>query len=172
MKIVLPLLLALLGVPAALVAQQNDQTASVDIAIERQYSMPAEQVSELRAGEGVALALPAELNGYPGPRQVIDLAGPLELTNSQRQQVAMVRSQMTEAAVAKGAEILAAEARLTTLFREGVATGSSVDVLTAEIGRLQGELRSIHLSAHLLARSLLTREQIDAYEQHRGYAAR
>lgn len=174
MKTMLTLLAFSLALPAAAAAQQHEHAHSpyADMEIEQQFSMPADEVSELRAGEGMGLAMPAELNGYPGPKHVLDLAGPLALTNSQRQQIATVRSQMTEAAVAKGGEILAAEARLTGLFRDGVATGSEVDGLTAEIGRLQGELRSIHLSAHLLTRSLLTPEQIGAYDEHRGYAAR
>ena len=33
-----------------------------------------EQIAQLRAGKGMALALAAELNGYPGPLHALDLA--------------------------------------------------------------------------------------------------
>lgn len=36
-----------------------------------------EQLADLRAGRGMGLALLAELNGYPGPLHVIELADPL-----------------------------------------------------------------------------------------------
>jgi hypothetical protein len=42
-----------------------------------------EQIADLRAGRGMALALTAELNGYPGPLHVLDLADQLALTATQ-----------------------------------------------------------------------------------------
>ena len=42
------------------------------------------QIAQLRAGEGMGLALAAELNGYPGPRHVLDLGAELGLTDAQR----------------------------------------------------------------------------------------
>lgn len=46
-------------------------------------ALSGEPVAELRAGEGMGLALAAELNGYPGPRHVLDLANQLGLTDEQ-----------------------------------------------------------------------------------------
>ena len=37
-------------------------------------ALSAEQIADLRAGRGMGFALPAELNGYPGPLHVIELA--------------------------------------------------------------------------------------------------
>ena len=42
-----------------------------------------EQIADLRAGRGMALALAAELNGYPGPAHLLELAGQLDLTVEQ-----------------------------------------------------------------------------------------
>ena len=42
-----------------------------------------QQVADLRAGRGMGMALPAELNGYPGPSHVIELADKLTLTDAQ-----------------------------------------------------------------------------------------
>ena len=43
-----------------------------------------QQVSDLRAGRGMGLALAAELNGYPGPSHVLEFADQLELSAEQR----------------------------------------------------------------------------------------
>jgi hypothetical protein len=36
-------------------------------------ALSAEQIADLKAGQGLSLALAAELNGYPGPRHVLEL---------------------------------------------------------------------------------------------------
>src|SRR5690242_3488719 len=46
-----------------------------------------QQLAELRAGRGMGMALPAELNGYPGPVHVLELADALGLTPEQRERV-------------------------------------------------------------------------------------
>jgi hypothetical protein len=37
-------------------------------------ALTEQQIADLRAGRGMGLALPAELNGYPGPLHVLELA--------------------------------------------------------------------------------------------------
>ena len=39
-------------------------------------------MADLRAGRGMGLALAAELNGYPGPAHVLELADKLDLARS------------------------------------------------------------------------------------------
>src|SRR5688572_1542697 len=57
-----------------------------------------QQIDELRTGHGMGLALPAELNGYPGPRHVLDLADELKLSTDQRAATeALVRAMRAEA---------------------------------------------------------------------------
>ena len=46
-------------------------------------AMAPERVADILAGRGAGYALSAELNGYPGPRHVIDLAGELALAPEQ-----------------------------------------------------------------------------------------
>ena len=48
-------------------------------------SLSDQQLSDLRAGRGMGMALPAELNGYPGPVHVLELADALGLTPEQRE---------------------------------------------------------------------------------------
>ena len=43
-----------------------------------------QQIADLKAGRGAGFALAAELNGYPGPSHVLELAAPLELSAEQR----------------------------------------------------------------------------------------
>src|SRR5512142_2121509 len=50
-------------------------------------SLTEEQMKAYREGTGMGMAIPAELNGFPGPRHVLDLAGPLSLTAEQRTRV-------------------------------------------------------------------------------------
>ena len=47
-------------------------------------ALSEKQVSDLNAGRGMGLALAAELNGYPGPSHVLELADKLELSSDQR----------------------------------------------------------------------------------------
>jgi hypothetical protein len=46
-----------------------------------------QQIADLRAGRGMGLALAAELNGYPGPSHVLELADQLGLSPEQRSKV-------------------------------------------------------------------------------------
>ena len=46
-------------------------------------ALAPQDVNALLAGQGMGLAKAAELNGYPGPLHVIELAGPLSLTSEQ-----------------------------------------------------------------------------------------
>ncbi|MFP3941693.1 MAG: Spy/CpxP family protein refolding chaperone [Thermoanaerobaculia bacterium] len=112
----------------------------------------------------------AELNGYPGPKHVLELAGELELTDAQRGAVQDSYDAMHRAAVALGRELVEAEARLDALFAEGEATPEDLDAALEEIGALRADLRKAHLQAHLETRDLLTDEQVRRYQELRGYA--
>ena len=46
-------------------------------------ALAPERVADLLAGRGASYALAAELNSYPGPRHVLDLAAGLALTPEQ-----------------------------------------------------------------------------------------
>ena len=46
-------------------------------------ALSEQQIADLRAGRGMTMALPAELNGYPGPLHVIEHAAALALSSSQ-----------------------------------------------------------------------------------------
>jgi hypothetical protein len=43
-----------------------------------------QHIADLRAGRGMGLALAAELNGYPGPSHLLELADKIGLSDAQR----------------------------------------------------------------------------------------
>jgi hypothetical protein len=130
-----------------------------------------EEVEGLVSGKGMALALAAEVNGYPGPRHVLDAADASQLALRPDQHAAIERlnAQMLEEAQAKGQEILRVEAHLAQRFRDGQIDDATLGEILNRIGRLRAELRFIHLRTHLTTRALLTADQIARYNTVRGY---
>jgi Spy/CpxP family protein refolding chaperone len=129
-----------------------------------------DDIVALREGTGMGMALAAELNGYPGPAHVLELADKLKLTEDQLRQVTVIHDHMSAAAKPLGADLISREETLDQQFAKGDITPERLAAETVEIGELHGRLRAIHLSAHLETRALLTPEQIALYEQLRGYA--
>jgi Spy/CpxP family protein refolding chaperone len=132
-------------------------------------ALSADDIAALLKGEGSGMAKAAELNGYPGPRHVLDLAGELSLTADQREQVQAIFDRMSAAAKPLGAELVEREQRLDRLFQSGDISPDRLGDETAGVAELQGRLRSVHLAAHLKTKALLSPEQIARYQQLRGY---
>ena len=128
-----------------------------------------EQVRGYLDGAGMGLALPAEMNGYPGPKHVIELAAQLELTPEQRSGVQRIFDRMKTRATEIGTAIVAAEKALDEAFGARTIDAASLRARTSEIARLQGELRNVHLAAHLETKAVLTPAQLAAYSRLRGY---
>jgi Spy/CpxP family protein refolding chaperone len=133
-------------------------------------ALSAEQIADLRAGRGMSLALAAELNGYPGPRHVLEFGEQLGLTDQQRAAVQRLFDNMTAEVLRLGRELISQEAELDRLFARRVVTPSSLDSATAVIGATQTRLRKAHLKYHLLTSDILTAAQMERYSQLRGYA--
>jgi hypothetical protein len=117
----------------------------------------------------MGMAKAGELNGYPGPAHVLTLANELGLTASQLQQVTAVYDRMNAAAKLLGSELITREQALDRLFATGEIIPDRLAAATTAIGSLQGQLRSVHLLAHLETRALLSPDQIARYQQLRGY---
>ena len=130
-------------------------------------SLTADAVQQLLDGEGMGLARAAELNGYPGPKHVLELEGKLTLTADQKQKVEAIRQQMLDAARPLGRSIVEAERALDEAFVSGRITEQELTSRTAAIGQLQGQLRAAHLHAHLLTKALLTKDQVSRYAELR-----
>jgi Spy/CpxP family protein refolding chaperone len=134
-------------------------------------ALSAEEVRDLIEGRGMALAKAAELNAYPGPLHVLEMADRLELSAAQRVATDSLYAAVRHRARALGIQIVEAERELDRAFVElridEVGLRSRINAIAA----LQGELRAVHLEAHLAQRSLLTPEQIARYISGRGYQA-
>ncbi|MBI3156747.1 MAG: hypothetical protein HYZ20_15265, partial [Burkholderiales bacterium] len=149
------------GAPASPYAGQEGREVSA--------LSPAE-LADLRAGRGMGLARPAELNGYPGPLHVLELADALALSAEQRTRSEALYARMQAAARDAGARWIEAERELDALFRNRQATPQSLRAALDRIGALQARVRDAHLQAHLEQTALLTPAQIERYVQLRGYA--
>jgi hypothetical protein len=123
-----------------------------------------------RKGEGMGMAKAAELNGYPGPAHVLQLAAQLGLTDAQRRDVQAIFDRMSAAAKPLGAELIERERALDQLFAKGDISPDQLAAATAVIGEVQGRLRAIHLAAHLETRALLNPDQTVRYQWLRGYS--
>src|ERR1700754_1513088 len=75
-----------------------------------------QDTADLKAGRGMGMALPAELNGYPGPSHVLELADALGLSAEQRTRTAALFDAMKREAVPMGEQLIAQEAALDRLF--------------------------------------------------------
>jgi Spy/CpxP family protein refolding chaperone len=117
----------------------------------------------------MGLAKAAELNRFPGPKHVLDLAERLELSEPQRRAVQASFDRMHARAVELGGALVAEERALDGAFAEARLDASSLARRVRSIARLQGDLRMAHLTAHLETRAVLTPEQIAAYDRLRGY---
>lgn len=133
-------------------------------------ALSEQQIADLRAGRGMGLALPAELNGYPGPLHVLELAERLGLGPKQRARTEALYAAMKAEAIPLGERLIAAEAELDRQFRERTVTPASLGAATGEIGAVQAALRAAHLRYHLAMLDVLTPEQVRRYTVLRGYA--
>ena len=130
-----------------------------------------EERAALERGEGLGMALVADRNGYPGPKHVLDLKAELKLTPEQQAAIEELFARMKRRVLARGKEVLAAEARLNEMFAQG-RPEAELREQSFRVASLRAELRWVHLSAHLAARKVLTPEQLAAYQQLRhGRAA-
>lgn len=134
-------------------------------------SLSESDIDALQIGAGWGLALPAELNGYPGPAHVLELGQDLELSVQQTADVQSIFDAMKIGAIAKGSELIEAERRLDEGFKSGNLTPALLTELIANSEAARAELRFIHLSRHLITVEVLNDTQISKYSTLRGYGS-
>ncbi len=167
-RIPLPVLLALL-VPLVAAAQHQHSP----YAGQQQRSVKALSPAEIQMyheGHGMGLAKAAELNHYPGPKHVLELARQLELSAAQLAQTQKAYDKMHAQAVRLGRLIVGKEQALDSLLATQTMTASQLRTLVMEIATWQGELRLTHLQAHLEMKEILSPAQVAKYDELRGYA--
>ena len=132
-------------------------------------TLTPEEVRELRNGEGMGLARPAELNQFPGPKHLLELVADLGLGQAQIARIKAIREKMKMRAIAKGKEIIEIERRLANLFASGHPSVEKMNRMTEHLGIMRGQLQAIHLLAHIESARELTADQIESYDRLRGY---
>jgi Spy/CpxP family protein refolding chaperone len=137
-------------------------------------SLTPEDINGLRSGSGTpfnGMAKPAELNGYPGPRHVLDAheAGEFELTDDQLNIIQKLFDDMQQTAIPLGEKIITLEKQIDNAFKEKNVTDDSLKELINKSAEIYAELRYTHLKTHLQMVSILTDEQVQHYNELRGY---
>jgi Spy/CpxP family protein refolding chaperone len=122
-------------------------------------------------GAGMGYARPAEMNHFPGPMHVLELADQLKLTGEQRAATKKLMDAHKAEARGIGAELVAAEHDLEQLFRGGKVGEAVLARAARTTAALEGEYRLSHLDTHRRMRELLTVEQVRRYDELRGYAS-
>ena len=132
-------------------------------------SLTAQEIDDLRNGRGMGFALSAELNGYPGPAHILELAKDLQLTSAQRERVQALFDAMKAETSKLGEELIAQERALDDAFAKRTIDTASLETLTSRAGATRAKLRAAHLRYHLEAAPLLDEKQTRLYARLRGY---
>ena len=157
--------------PPVTVAPPSNRSPYVGFETREVKTLSTERQEGLKRGAGLSYALAAEINGYPGPQHVLDIADQLGLDAEQRERARKIFDKMRREAVAAGEALIAAEAHIDRMFALHQATPDRIDAQTAVAAGQEARLRAIHLKAHLEMMEILLPEQIESYSRLRGYRA-
>lgn len=147
-------------------AQESPYVGRMSLTIK---ALTADEITGYLAGNGMGFALAAELNGYPGPRHVLELADSLGLSEERRATIQTLFDEMNQRARDLGATIVVLEAGLDSAFAERRITSAALAARLTEVAELRGRLRFAHLNAHLAVTALLSADEVRAYQRLRGY---
>ena len=134
-------------------------------------ALSQERISGLLEGKGLGYAKVAELNGYPGPSHVLELAEKLNLSKEQIESTKAIFKKMNNEARDLGAQLVEAERKIDLNFQNNKVTEKIVQISLKEIGILEARLRACHVNAHLSQKAVLTKHQIHTYNKLRGYSS-
>jgi len=132
-------------------------------------SLSPDEVKDYLAGKGMGLAKAAELNQYPGPVHVLELASQLNLSAEQKARTQALFNDMQAKAVHFGRMLVEEERNLDTLFSSKTITPATLATSLKRIGMLQAQVRQAHLEAHLAQAGILSPAQAAKYVELRGY---
>ena len=152
-----------LPLPAIAASPYADQT------VRSIKSLSDEEIADHLSGKGMGLAKAAELNGYPGPAHVLELADELALSPAQKERTKAIFERMQSQARSVGKRLVDEERRLDQLFASKDISATLLRQVLTSIASLQAEVREIHLQAHLDEARLLSEDQTMKYRHLRGY---
>ena len=134
-------------------------------------ALSPQEIADYLDGKGLGYAKAAELNHYPGPRHVLELAGELGLSEEQIVRTEQIFRAMKSETMELGRALVDKERELDQQFADGSVDASGLQALLAEIGAIEANIRYAHLNAHLEQRALLTPHQVRQYDALRGYGS-
>lgn len=171
MKIIMMSAALLISLATSGFAQHRQQHHAPYAGLEQRQikALSTQQIDDLRAGRGMGLALAGELNGYPGPLHVIELADHLHLEAEQRRKVEQLFKEMKAEAAAVGEALIEQERALDRAFAERTISPETLASMTSQIGETHARLRAVHLKYHLMTAALLSTHQRHRYAELRGY---
>lgn len=132
-------------------------------------SLSTQDIADLTEGRGWGFAKTAELNGVPGPSHVLEMKDALDLTAGQRAAIENVFKRMKAAAAGEGRTLINGEAGLEAALRKNAIDADTLMSRIRQIEASRGNLRYIHLEAHLQVAKILTAAQRVRYAALRGY---
>jgi Spy/CpxP family protein refolding chaperone len=133
-------------------------------------SLSAKDIEDLTLGNGMGLAKAAELNGYPGPKHVLEMQEQLFLEKEQLTSINQIFEEMKSQAKSQGQILISLEKELNDYFSNTTITNDNLEKISKKIAEAKSNLRYIHLSAHIKTTEILSKNQIKKYNQLRGYA--
>jgi Spy/CpxP family protein refolding chaperone len=132
--------------------------------------LSSERSADYLSGAGMGYAKAAELNHFPGPMHVLELADKLGLSEQQRATTKELMDRHKRQARAIGAELVESERALEVLFKNGNVDEAALARAVRETAALEGEYRLSHLETDRRMRALLTEEQVKRYDELRGHS--
>ena len=132
-------------------------------------SLSAIDIEELQNGKGWGLAKAAELNGVPGPVHLLEMKDEIDLSAKQIRAIENLYKKMKQEAIPLGLELIELERELNDHFASQTITDELLRQILQRIAQVHGQLRYVHLSAHLRTPDILKAEQINLYNKLRGY---
>jgi len=148
-------------------SHKSDYTDEVDRVIK---SLSANDIKDLTLGNGMGLAKAAELNGYPGPKHVLEMQEELLLEKEQLTSIKLIFEEMKSQARSQGKIFISLEKSLNDHFSNATITNDTLESTLKNISEAKNNLRYIHLSAHIKTTEILSKNQIKKYNQLRGYS--
>jgi len=130
----------LFALPCAAIAQSHHQPYAThekrDI-----KALSDDEAKQYLSGAGMAYAKAAELNHFPGPMHVLELADALQLSAGQRRAVKALMDEHKAQARAIGAKVVEAERVLEALFRQPDIPQQALADAVKQAALLQAEYR-------------------------------
>ena len=134
------------------------------------HALSPDEAKQYLSGDGMGYAKAAELNHFPGPMHVLELADKLGLSAEQRAATKRLMDAHKAHARAIGSELVDSERELEALFGAGRVDEAALARAVRTAAALQGEYRLSHLETHRRMRTLLNEEQVKRYDELRGYS--